>query len=114
MTIDDVGFSLSALAEDCQSVTKSGNSLVLALSVPSETFLEKAASVTIMPKHIFDGKTKDEVTDEQSVVGAGPFKFVTFDKSSGTVTFEKFADYPYASESKFDIVIFKKYNSQQV
>lgn len=114
VTIDDVGFSLSALAEDCQSVTKSGNSLVFALSVPSETFFEKAASVTIMPKHIFDGKTKDEVTDEQSVVGAGPFKFVTFDKSSGTVTFEKFADYPYASEIKFDKVIFKKYNSQQV
>lgn len=114
VTIDDVEFSLSSLAEDCQSIKKRGNSLVFALSVPSDTFLEKAASVTIMPKHIFDGKTKDEVTDEQSVVGAGPFKFVKFDKPSGTVTFEKFADYPYASDIEFEKVIFKKYNSQQV
>lgn len=116
VTIDDVEFSLSSLkeGEDYESVQKSEKSLVYELCTPSDTFLTKVSALTIAPKHLLDGKTKDTVTDEQSVVGAGPFKFSSVDKASGTITFEKFADYPKANDVKFDKVIFKQYGSQEV
>lgn len=93
---------------------KSEKSLVYELCTPSDTFLTKVSAFTIAPKHLLDGKTKDTVTDEQSVVGAGPFKFTSVDKAAGTITFEKFADYPKANDVKFDKVIFKQYGSQEV
>lgn len=116
VTIDDVEFTLSSLkaGEDYESMKKIGNSLVFELCTPSDTFLTKVSDETIMPKHLLDGKTKDTVTDEQSVVGAGPFKFSSIDKASGTITFEKFADYPKANAVKFDKVIFKQYGNQEV
>ena len=116
VTIDDVEFSLSSLkeGEDYESVQKSEKSLVYELCTSSDTLLTKVSALTIAPKHLLDGKTKDTVTDEQSVVGAGPFKFSSVDKASGTITFEKFADYPKANDVKFDKVIFKQYGSQEV
>ncbi len=116
VTIDDIEFSLSSLSEgeDYQSVQKNANSLVFSLCTTSDSFLDKVASVSLMPKHILSGKTKETLTDEQSVVGAGPFKYAGRDKAAGTITFEKFADYPQADRVKFDKVIFKQYGSQEV
>ncbi|HAT83735.1 MAG TPA: hypothetical protein DCS37_02410 [Clostridiales bacterium] len=116
VTIDDVEFTLKDLkaGEDYESIKKIGNSLVYELCTPSYTFLAKVSDKTVMPKHLLDGKTKDTVTDEQSVVGAGPFKFSSIDKAAGTITFEKFADYPKANAVKFDKVIFKQYGNQEV
>jgi len=116
VTIDDVEFTLKDLkaGEDYESIKKIGNSLVYELCTPSYTFLAKVSDKTVMPKHLLDGKTKDTVTDEQSVVGAGPFRFSSIDKAAGTITFEKFADYPKANAVKFDKVIFKQYGNQEV
>lgn len=115
VTIDDVEYTLKALqeGEDYKSVTKEGDSLIYAVDM-ADTFLAKVAGETLVPKHIFEGKTKDTLTDEQSVVGAGPFKFVGIDKAAGTITFEKFEAYPKADSVNFDKVVFKQYGSQEV
>lgn len=116
VTIDDVEYTLNnALKEGeaYQSVTKDGNSLIYTVNI-ADSFLTSVAAETLVPKHIFEGKTKETLTDEESVIGAGPFKFVAIDKEAGTITFEKFADYPKADSVRFDKVVFKKYGSQEV
>ncbi len=116
VTIDDVEYTLNnALKEGeaYQSVTKDGNSLIYTVNI-ADSFLTSVAAETLVPKHIFEGKTKETLTDEESVIGAGPFKFVAIDKDAGTITFEKFADYPKADSVRFDKVVFKKYGSQEV
>lgn len=115
VSIEDVKYTLKSLkeGEDYQSVTQDGNSLIFTVDI-ADTFLSKVASETIVPKHIFDGKTKDTLTDAESVVGAGPFRFVAIDKAAGTIEFEKFDGYPKADDVKFDKVVFKQYGSQEV
>ncbi len=115
VSIDDVQYTLSALEEgkDYQSVVKLNDSLVYTVDM-SDTFLTKVAGKTLVPKHLFEGKTKETITDAESVIGAGPFKYVGRDIAAGTITFEKFADYPKADSINFDKVIFKKYGSQDV
>lgn len=115
VSIEDVKYTLKSLkeGEDYQSVSQDGNSLIFTVDI-ADTFLSKVASETIVPKHIFDGKTKDTLTDAESVVGAGPFRFVAIDKAAGTIEFEKFDGYPKADDVKFDKVVFKQYGSQEV
>ncbi len=115
VSIDDVEYTLSALKEgdDYQSVIKENDSLIYSVDM-SDAFLKKVASETLKPKHLFEGKTKETLSDEESVVGAGPFKYVGRNINAGTITFEKFAEYPKADSVKFDKVIFKNYGSQEV
>lgn len=115
VTIDNLEYTINSsyLQENYEIMTKTDNSLIFTVD-SAESFLSKIADETIIPKHIFQGKTKETLTDEESVIGAGPFKFAGIDKNSGTLTFEKFADYPKADSIYFDKVIFKQYGSQEV
>lgn len=116
LTIDDIEYTLSSLVKgtDYESVQKNGNSLVFTLCTTDTKFLEKIASESVLPKHVFDGKTKETLTDEESVIGAGPFRYVGRDIAAGTITFERFAEYPYAQSVKIDKVIFKWYGTAEV
>ncbi len=115
MTIDDIEYSLSSLkeGEDYLSVKKTDISLAYTVDMPS-SFLDRIASTSILPKHIFDGKSKDNLTDEESVIGSGPFKFDNIDHDSGSITFSKFEDYPLADDIYFSKIIFKQYGSEDV
>ncbi len=115
MTIDDVEYTLSSLkeGEDYLSVSKNGNSLTYTVDIPS-SFLGIIASESLLPKHIFEGKSKDTLSDEESIIGSGPFKFDNIDKNAGTITFSKFIDYPLADDIYFSKVIFKQYGSEDV
>ena len=66
VSIEDVKYTLKSLkeGEDYQSVSQDGNSLIFTVDI-ADTFLSKVASETIVPKHIFDGKTKDTLTDAE-------------------------------------------------
>lgn len=120
LTIDDVEFTLStgfsALAKnaDYADVKKEGNSLVFTLCTPESKFLETVASKVIVPKHVFEGKTKDTLTDEESVIGAGPFKFESYDTNAGTITFTKYDKYPGADKIAFNKVIFRIFQNEEV
>lgn len=115
VSVDDVEYTLRGLkeGEDYIGVTGQGNSLIFTVDI-ADAFLAKVAAETIVPKHIFEGKTKETLTDAESVIGAGPFRFSGVDKAAGTISFEKFEGYPKASDVKFDKVVFKKYGSQEV
>lgn len=120
LTIDDVEFTLStgfsAMKKDTDyaEVKKEGNSLIYTLCTPESKFLEKVASKVIAPKHLFDGKTKETLTDADSVIGAGPFKFESYDKNAGTLTFTKYAKYPDAKKIAFDKVVFRIFQNEEV
>lgn len=115
VTIDDVEYTLRNYEKDKDyvSVVKEGKSLIYTVN-DANKFLEKVALDMLMPKHIFEGKTKETLTDEESVIGAGPFKYAGRDENAGTITFEKFQDYPLADKVQFNKVVFKKYGSDDV
>ena len=120
LTIEDLeytfmeGYSKLNKGADYDSVEKIGNSLVFAISTQENKFLETVASKIILAKHLLQGETKETLTDEKSVIGAGPFKFVERNVEANTVTFEKFADYPQADKVQFNKVIFKVYEQEDV
>lgn len=120
LTIDDVeytlstGFSAMKKNTDYAEVKKEGDSLVYTLCTPESKFLETVASKVIVPKHLFDGETNETLTDEKSVIGAGPFKFESYDKNAGTLTFTKYAKYPGANKIAFDKVVFKIFQNEEV
>lgn len=115
VTIDDVEFTLKGLkvGENYENVVKEGKSLTYTVTF-ADKFLTDVAGYTLFPKHVFENKTKETLTDEESVIGAGPFKYVGKDDNAGTITFEKFADYPLADKVQFNKVVFKKYGSDDV
>lgn len=115
VTIDDVEFTLKGLkvGENYENVVKEGKSLTYTITM-ADKFLTDVAGYTLFPKHVFENKTKETLTDEESVIGAGPFKYVGKDDNAGTITFEKFADYPLADKVQFNKVVFKKYGSDDV
>ncbi len=116
LSLDDIEYTIASSLEegkDYKSVKRGNVALLYEVDSPS-SFLESLSSETIYPKHIFEGKTKENITDEESVVGLGPYKFAGIDKNSGTITFDKFADYPHAQDIYFSKVIFKQYGSEDV
>ncbi len=115
VTIDDLKFTFKGFKQgtDYDSVIEYDNSLKYTVK-KSNNFLTKVAQSPLYPKHIFDGKTKETITDAESVVGAGPFKYVGRDAKAGTITFEKFANYPQADKVQFKKVVFKKYGTQEL
>ena len=115
-TAEDVEFSLADVigSADYSACAKQNGSLVYTLEISESQFLAKLAKETIKPKHIFENATKDSLTDEQSVVGLGAYKYQSRDKNAGTITFVKNADYPNAENMVADKVIFKHYGSSDV
>ncbi len=115
-TADDVEFSLEDVigSDDYSHCVEQNGSLVYTLEISEAQFLQKLAKETIKPKHIFESATKDDLTDEQSVVGLGAYKYQSRDKNAGTITFVKNADYPNAENMIVDKVIFKHYGSADV
>ena len=116
LSLDDIEYTIASSLEegkDYKSVTKSGDSLTYAVDLPS-SFLDSIVSESIYPKRIFEGKDKEDISDEESVIGLGPFKFSNIDKNSGTITFDKFPSYPFAQDIYFSKVIFKQYGSEDV
>ena len=115
VTIDDLKYTLKGLEQDVDynSFIAEGNSLTYTVNM-SDVFLTKVAGNPLYPKHLFEGKTAKTITEEESVIGAGPFKYAGRDENAGTITFEKFQDYPLADKVQFNKVVFKKYGSSEV
>lgn len=115
VTIDDLKYTLKGFKQDVDynSFIAEGNSLTYTVNM-SDVFLTKVAGNPLYPKHLFEGKTEKTITDDESVIGAGPFKYAGRDENAGTITFEKFQDYPLADKVQFNKVVFKKYGSSEV
>ena len=67
-------------------------SISLTLAAANVRELSNMTSFRAMPKHIYEGKT--EVSDADKRIGCGPYKFESFDKNAGTLTFVVNPYYP--------------------
>lgn len=115
-SVADLEFSLSDMIDenDYSDINVAGNAVKYTLNISQMQFLAKLTKETLKPKHIFENVTKQTLTDEQSVVGLGPFKYQGRDKNAGTITFVKNTDYPDSESIAADKVIFKHYGSDDV
>lgn len=117
---DDIVYSVNKQykvgeGKDFVSVTKTNDkTAVVTLPAPNPRVLSKFALLRLMPFHLFDGKTAETLTDAESVIGCGPFKFSKFDKDAGVLEFEKYGAYPGASKITFNKIIFKFFGEDDV
>ncbi len=115
VSADDVKFTLEReVGDSVDTISVVENKVDLKLKEANPSFISNLAGVNVLAKHIFNGQTKDTLTDEKSVIGCGPFKYVGRDTDAGTLTFEKYAEFPNAESIKFDKIIFKHFDNAEV
>lgn len=112
VTVEDLLFTVESSIKNYASASIQGKAVVITLAKAQATFLDGLVSVVLSPKHLLDGETASTITDEKSVIGCGPFKFVRQNKDAGTLEFKKFAEYPYADSVSFEKVIFRRFDSE--
>ena len=74
------------------SISEDGRSISLTLAAPNVRELSSMTYFRTMPKHVYEGKPA--VTEAEARIGCGPYRFRSFDRNSGTLTFEANPDYP--------------------
>lgn len=74
--------------------TLSGDSMSISLTLASANVreLSNMTSFRVMPKHIYEGNANPSEADKR--VGCGPYKFESFNKEAGTITFAADSNYP--------------------
>ena len=74
------------------SISEDGRSISLTLASSNVRELGNMTSFRTMPKHILEGKT--EPTLDELRFGCGPYRFESFNKDAGTITFVASETYP--------------------
>ena len=67
-------------------------SITLVLATPNIRELANMTSFRTLPKHIYEGKTA--LTEAEKRFGCGPYRFVSYSRNSGTITFAASETYP--------------------
>lgn len=115
VSLDDVKFTLERELEDkISEIAIENGKIELTLATADAQFENSLAGVNVLAKHIFENATKDTLTDEQSVIGCGPFKYKSRDEQSGTIAFEKFDGYPNVEDININTIVFKRYDNSEV
>ena len=102
----------SSSVQDVESVDAPDEStVVLHTAAPLATMTTVVAMVSILPKHIWEGMTRDQVMEfkNENPIGTGPFKFVewkTGEYAKVAVNEDYWRGRPY-----IDAIIFKHYDS---
>lgn len=81
------------------------NTLVFKLSERSAGLLALLPQISILPKHLYEGRDWLDNTANQNPVGTGPFKFVEHKKGTN-VTIAAFDDY-FLGRPKVDKIVYK-------
>ncbi len=119
VTAEDIKFTIEYLDEQndggylepYQSINVvDEKTLQLVLKTPNARLLSSLTTLRIIPKHIFEGKNMEDVSEEQSAVGCGPYKLTYFDTDSLMAEFEAVDDY-FLGEPAVKTVIFKFYDN---
>lgn len=104
----DTTLSASVLSnyKDIASVTAvDDNTVAIKLSQFNAAMLDNF-TIGIIPKHLLDGQDLTTASFNQAPVGTGRYKFVEWDKTGGSITLEKNADY-YDKVPNIDRVVYK-------
>lgn len=75
------------------NISSDKTSITLTMRTANVREVANLATLRIMPKHIYQGN-ETTVTAEQSRIGCGPYKFLSFDKAAGVITFVPNEYYP--------------------
>ena len=117
-TPDDVVFTFNMLKGDAavnlngvkyDTVSASGNNVVLTFATPQFTNLQSIAGTAIVPKHIWSSQSTPEKFTDPNPVGTGPFKLGSFTPQGFTLV--KNPGYWQASQLKVPKVFFPVYTS---
>ena len=104
LTAQDVAFSIEYyrdkdpqagwMKEVIDDVTVEGNDVTLSLTRPYGNLMTEFMTYSVIPEHIW-ADVEDPLTYEgdDRTIGSGPFKFVSWDASSGTFVFAANEDY---------------------
>ena len=76
------------------TLSEDNRSISLTLAAADVRALSDMTSFRVMPKHIYQGK--DSVTEAEARIGCGPYRFESFNKEAGTITFVADPNYPEA------------------
>lgn len=68
-------------------VSEDGRSVTLVYETANPRALSYLSNIRIMPAHVYEGKTIETATAEENRIGCGVYKFSSFDKNKGTITF---------------------------
>lgn len=107
-------FQQSLSSDKYQSLAIQDGKVSITLVAANPRFLGDITNIRIYPKHIMETATKETITDAQSVIGCGPFKFAERNIQNNTITFTKYTAYPNAANIAFNTVIVKFYGSDDV
>lgn len=88
------------------------NSVTLTLTNANVKSLDDMTTFRIRPKHIYENKTKEQITESDSRVTCGPYKLESFNKEAGALTFTINEYYP--QKPHFDKVIYKLFNNEEI
>lgn len=93
-------------------ISADNTTLTLVLETANVKELDEMAVLRIRPKHIYDGKTPDDLTDSEKRISCGPYILETFDKNAGTICFIRNENYP--KKAKAERIIYKLFANEDV
>lgn len=88
------------------------NSVTLTLTDANVKALDDMTTFRIRPKHIYENKTKDQITESDSRVTCGPYKLESFNKEAGALTFTINEYYP--QKPNFEKIVYKLFNNEEI
>lgn len=98
-------YSSYVLSNDNKSVT-------LTLEKANVKALDEMTTFRIRPKHVYEGKTSDQISKEDGRVSLGPYVLSSFDKSANTLTFTQNEHYP--QKPNVGKVVYKLFANEDV
>lgn len=87
-------------------------SVVLVLANANVKALDGMTGFRIRPKHIYENKTANELTDADKRVSCGPYKLESFNKEANTLKFVRNEYFPL--ETNADTVTYKIFSSEEI
>ena len=119
VTAEDILFTLQqedkvGEGKTYTSAVVSSDKKSIALTLPSVN-LRALADLTYfrtMPKHIYEGKTEEQITEADGRVVCGPYVLESFNKDAGTLTFVQNTYYP--NKPNVNKIVFQLFDQADV
>lgn len=102
----------SAAQYDGYELSEDKLSVKLILKKANIKALNSFATFRIRPKHIYEGKSEETLTDEDRRITCGPYKLAEFNKEAGAITFVKNEFYPEATS--LDRITYRLFKDEDV
>lgn len=113
-TTDKPAFSTSEIVGTYESYTYSEdkNSVTLTLTNANVKALDDMTTFRIRPKHIYENKTNEQITESEARITCGPYKLESFNKEAGALIFTINEYYP--QKPNFEKITYKLFNNEEI